>query len=114
MFDFQVELKASSVLGLVYVSRKSHSLPITHLIALSFPLSMPHSKSVQGPRFSVPISSSVFGAGARALSHTVSIVMLCRHFGISFSHSSPVTSRCLPRSMEMRRFQCRLYQTKRN
>ena len=32
-----------------YVSRKSHSLPRTHLIAESFPLSIPSSKSVYGP-----------------------------------------------------------------
>jgi hypothetical protein len=55
-----------------HVSRKSHSLPITQRRALSLPLSIPHSKSVQGPRFSIPTSSSVRLAAAKARAQTVS------------------------------------------
>lgn len=35
-------------------------------MALSLPLSMPHSKSSHGPRFSIPISSSTRRAASRA------------------------------------------------
>jgi hypothetical protein len=59
------------------VSRKSHSLPI----ALSLPLIIPHSKSFQGPSFSIPTSSSVRFAAANAMLYTVSIVILWRRFG---------------------------------
>jgi len=48
------------------VSRKSHSSPMTHRSADSLPFSMPHSKSSQGPRFSIPTSSSVRFAAANA------------------------------------------------
>lgn len=57
-------------------SRKSHSLPITHRKALSLPFNIPHSKSVHGPRFSSPTSSSVSFAAAKAPAQIVSTVVL--------------------------------------
>ena len=45
-----------------HVSSESHSSPKTHRRADNFPFNMPHSKSSQGPTFSIPHFSSTFFA----------------------------------------------------
>ena len=67
-----------------YVSSISHSSPNTHLNAESLPLSIPHSKSLYGPRFSSPYFSITCCAACNAPFHisgcTVSAPFSIRYF----------------------------------
>lgn len=92
----------------------SHSSPSTHRKALSLPLTMPHSKSVHGPRFSTPTSRSTRLAASVARLQTPSTTRSLRLRGSAVSHSSEVTILAVPRSMAIRKFQWRLYQTWRS